>query len=102
MDMPREDTQFKPGHLCGPGSSEGSKNKLGEFFLRALAQDFEEHGEEAIVRMRENSPGEYVRVIAGLMPKELLLEVSQEEDAKWVINAQPMSIEEWQAAHGPG
>jgi hypothetical protein len=98
--MPREDTQFKPGHPGGPGRPEGGKNKLGEFFLRALVQDFEEHGEEAIERMREKSPGEYVRVIAGLMPKEFLLEVSREENPRWVINAHPMSIEEWQEKHG--
>ena len=34
------------------------------------------------------------------MPKELLLEVSQEEKPRFVINASPMSIEDWQAHHG--
>jgi hypothetical protein len=34
------------------------------------------------------------------MPKEFMLEVSREENVKWVINASPMSIEEWQAEYG--
>ena len=35
------------------------------------------------------------------MPKELLLEVNQEEQVKWVINAQPtLTTLEWQKMHG--
>jgi hypothetical protein len=97
--MPKEDTQFKPGHPGGPGRPKGSKNKLSESFLQALAEDFEEHGKEAIETVCRESPGEYLRIIAGLMPKELLMEVSHDE-TKWVINAQPLSIEEWQDKHG--
>ena len=48
----------------------------------------------------KESPSEYLRIIAGLMPKELLLEVSQEEKPTWVINAQPLSVEDWAAEHG--
>ena len=97
--MPREDTQFQVGHPGGPGRPKGSKNKLSESFLRALANDFEKHGEGAIERVRESHPGEYLSIIAGLMPKELLLEVNQ-DDSKWVINAKPLCIEEWQKQHG--
>ena len=98
--MTNEDTQFKVGNPGGPGRPKGSKNKLSETFLHALARNFEEHGEDAIERVCKDSPGEYLRIIAGLMPKELLLEVSKEESVNWVINAQPLSIEEWQEMHG--
>lgn len=97
--MPREDTQYKVGCPGGPGRPKGSKNKLSENFLRALANDFEEHGEGAITTVRESHPGEYLRIIAGLMPKELLLEVSH-DDSNWVINAKPLTTLEWQRAHG--
>ncbi len=94
--MPSEDTQFKPGHSGGAGRAKGSKNKLSGSFLQALADDFEEYGSAAIVAVRESSPGEYLRVIAGLMPKELLLEVSQEEKTTWVISASPvLSSDDW-------
>ena len=96
--MPRKSTQFQPGQSGNPkGRPVGSKNKLGENFLHALADNFEKHGKEAIERVCKDSPGEYLRIIAGLMPKELLLEINQEEKPTWVINAQPGLIDRsWQ------
>lgn len=53
---------------------------------------------EAIERVCQDSPGEYLRIIASLTPKDFALEIS---DTKWVINAQPrLSVEEWQKQHG--
>ena len=96
--MPKEDTQFKPGNLGGPGRPLGSKNKLSEYFLHELAYHFEEHGREAIERVFEDRPGEYLRIIASLVPKELALEIS---DTKWVINASPrLSVQQWRELHG--
>ena len=95
--MPKEDTQFKPGSPGGPGRPLGSKNRLSEYFLHELADHFETHGREAIVRLCESSPGEYLRIIASLTPKELALEIS---DTKWVINAQPQLTEQqWREQH---
>jgi hypothetical protein len=61
------------GHTGLGGRPEGSRNRLGEEFLEALAEDFAEHGREAIVACRAEKPTEYVKVVAGLLPKELLL-----------------------------
>ncbi len=58
----------------GGGRPKGSRNKLGEQFLSALAEDFAEHGHEAIVACREAKPNEYVKIIAGLLPKEHLVQ----------------------------
>jgi len=43
-----------------------------------------------------------LKIIAGLMPIELLLQVSQEEKPVWVINASPeeLTVEQWQKMHG--
>ncbi len=74
-----------------------SKNKLSESFLQALAEDFDKHGKDAIKRICKSSLGEYLRIIAGMVPKEFLLEVAQEEKTTWVINAQPeLTVEEWE------
>ena len=98
--MPKEDTQFKPGNPGGPGRPLGSKNRLSEYFLHELADHFEEHGREAIERVCEDRPGEYLRIIASLIPKELLLEVATEAKTHWVINALPsLTTEEWLEQH---
>ena len=72
--MPRSDTQFKPGNL---GRKPGSRKKLSEAFLKAMSDDFNEHGIEAIVEVREKRPADYVRVVASLLPKDVKLETGQ-------------------------
>lgn len=97
--MSNTDTQFKPGNKLGKGRPKGSKNKLSFAFTEALCQDFEENGLEAIQRLRENSPGEYSRVIASILPKDINLEA---DITSSVINAQPeLSTEEWEKKHKP-
>ena len=67
-----ETGRFLTGNIGG-GRPKGSRNKLGEQFLEALAQDFAEHGQDAIVACREEKPTEYVKIIAGLLPRELMV-----------------------------
>lgn len=75
----RAKTWFKPGQSGNPGGRpKGSRNKLQGDFMRALADDFETNGKEAIVRVREADPSTYLRVCASLMPKEV--EVSRPLD----------------------
>lgn len=78
--------QFKPGQSGNPnGRQKGSRNKLGEAFLLALYEDFQQHGAEAVVACRETKPDAYVRVIASLLPQEVkvstnpLAEMSDDE-----------------------
>ena len=69
---------FAPGNPGGPGRPKGSRNKLGEAFIEALHDDFNEHGPFAIQTMRATDPGGYVRVIAGLLPKEFKIETTSD------------------------
>jgi hypothetical protein len=66
--------RFLTGNIGGPGRGRGSRNKLGEEFIQALYADFNEHGEGAIKKVREDRPHEYLKVVAGLLPKELRIE----------------------------
>lgn len=53
-----------------PGRPKGARGKLGEHFIKAMADDFEVNGIEVIKRARDEDPLGYLKVIAGLLPKE--------------------------------
>jgi len=61
------------------GRPKGSRNKIAEAFLAALQADFKEHGKVAIENMRADKPAEYIKVIAGLLPKEMALRRPEQE-----------------------
>jgi hypothetical protein len=96
----RKPNQFQPGQSGNPaGRPKGSKNKLSEDFLTELFVVFQESGGEAIRRMCAEHPSDFVRVLAGLVPKELLLEVATEQH-RYVINAQPqITVKTWKLQH---
>lgn len=61
---------FPPGVSGNPrGRPKGARNRLGEDFLKAMAEDFEEHGAEAIQQVRRDRPQDYLKVIASILPK---------------------------------
>jgi hypothetical protein len=68
----KKDTRIKPGEVRNPaGRPKGARNKLGEAFVKALHEDFEIHGVEAVEKVRDEKPDQYLKVIASLMPKEI-------------------------------
>jgi hypothetical protein len=70
---------FEPGQVANPlGRPKGSRNKLGEAFIQALADDFDQHGVKAIETVRTEKPDAYVKVIASLLPKEFKIETVSE------------------------
>jgi len=70
--MPRSDTQFKPGNR---GRPKGARSRLSESFLKAIADDFDQHGIETLIAMREQRPADYVKVVASLLPKDRRIEL---------------------------
>ena len=78
MSKPEQDAngRFIAGNSGNGGRPKGSRNKLGEEFLRALYADFVAHGVEAIERTREEKPDAYLKVIASILPKQLEIKES--------------------------
>jgi hypothetical protein len=61
---------FKPGQSGNPaGRPKGSRNKLAEALLDDLYAEWQEQGRDAIKRMAEKNPGDFVKVVASTMPK---------------------------------
>lgn len=67
----RDDLKFKPGQSGNPaGRPKGARAKLGEAFLQEMQADFAEHGKKVIALVREEKPGQYLKVVASILPKE--------------------------------
>jgi hypothetical protein len=82
MDTPENETeaqrierdaktgQFLQGYKGG-GRPKGSKNKFSEAFWCALADDFEQHGVDAIRRVRSEEPAKYLMACVNVLPKDV-------------------------------
>jgi len=67
-------SKFAPGVSGNPkGRPKGSRNKLGEDFIKDLAASWKEHGKTALEECAKKSPSNYLRVVASLLPKEILV-----------------------------
>jgi hypothetical protein len=68
----KQDTRFKPGQSGNPaGRPKGSRNKVSEKLLEALATDFEAHGKDVIEKVRADRPADYLKIVALLVPKQM-------------------------------
>jgi hypothetical protein len=71
--------EFEKGNRAG-GRKPGSRNRLSNAFVEALAKDFEQYGDDVIKVLRVESPSDYCRLIGSLVPKEVGLEVTNRRD----------------------
>jgi hypothetical protein len=71
-----ETGRFLPGNSGFGGRPKGARSKLGEAFIQALHDDFNENGVAAIQTVREEKPDQYLKVIASLLPKDVNLNLT--------------------------
>lgn len=81
VQQPLRDTKgrFLSG-FKGPGRPKGARSKISEVLLRTLADDFIEHGADALAKLRQNDTECYFRIIAQLVPKQLLMKQEEQPD----------------------
>lgn len=72
--------RFLAGNSGNGGRPKGSRNKLGEAFLDALHEDFNEHGQAAIVQVRIEKPDQYLKVIASILPRDLNVNINPNDE----------------------
>src|SRR6476619_3620485 len=94
---------FRPGQ-SGNGRPKGSRNKLSEALLDDLYAEWQEQGRDAIKKMAEKTPGDFVKVVASLMPKVIgvgnapLADLSDEELDRLIMYVQVLSAEDERVA----
>ena len=94
--------RFLPGNNGGTGRPKGSRNKLGELFVQAMHEDFMANGTETIKKVREESPEQYLKVIASILPKQIELDgtalgqFTDEQLAQLVV-----TLDAWVEANSP-
>jgi Family of unknown function (DUF5681) len=75
----RAATLWKPGESGNPaGRPLGSRNKLSESVIQDIAADWAIGGPETIARVRMTDPATYFRVVASILPKDVLVNVQQQ------------------------
>lgn len=62
------------------GRPKGSRNKLGEAFVQDMLADWQKNGVAVIEAVRVDKPDVYLKVVAGILPKELNLRVGEFDD----------------------
>ena len=70
---------WQPGQSGNPaGRPLGSRHRISEQFVQMIADDFERHGAEAMRRVRDEDPSTYLRLVAGLVPRNLEILTAKE------------------------
>lgn len=78
-DVPAKDPEsgrFLTGNNGG-GRPKGSRNKLGEQFIEDLLTSWQANGPNAIQRVIDEKPDQYLKVVASLMPKDMNVNINQ-------------------------
>jgi len=68
---------FEPGN---PGKPKGAKHKLQESFVKDVYAAWKERGAAAVNAMIDEKPGDFVKVVASLIPKEATLNINDHSE----------------------
>ena len=70
--MGKTTTSWKPGQSGNPlGRPKGTKDAINKAFVDDVTKDWESNGPATLIAAREKNPGDYCRMVASLLPKDL-------------------------------
>ena len=61
------------------GRPKGSRNRLSDTFLSALAVDFDQHGVGVIEKVRIERPHDYLKIVVAALPKDMNMSLSTQQ-----------------------
>ena len=59
------------------GRGRGNRDRVTDAFFRDLANDWNLHGRKAVEDLREKDVAAYCRIVAGVVPKDVQIEVNK-------------------------
>ena len=86
---------FQKGNTAAVGQRRG-KQRLTTQFIDDLSAEWRTRGVEALADLNSK---DLVNAALQLLPKDVMLSLDQESVARYVINANPMSQDEWASQH---
>jgi len=67
---------FQPGQSGNPaGKAKGTRHKISEAFLEDMHAAWKTKGAEAIAKVVEERPHEFLKVVAGLLPRDVNVKI---------------------------
>jgi hypothetical protein len=73
---------WKPGVSGNPaGRPLGARNRFSEDVIHVIAADWAAGGAETVARVRQTDPSTYFRVVASILPKDVLVNVQRGDSA---------------------
>ena len=80
------------------GRPKGSLNRIQSLFYDDLYQDWDKHGNQAIVDLRLSSPVKYCQLVASILPKTV--ELDGDGEVRWLVASTPLTTtNEWYERH---
>jgi hypothetical protein len=78
----------------GPGRPLGIRNKVSKRFLEDVYESWQKHGRDVLEYLGKRKPVEFARLVAGVLPKELIFEPAMDAQSPEELDALILTIQQ--------